>query len=38
MTVAKVQAMINWWTFNGHINIDLLEKVLEAKNGKQNQS
>lgn len=32
MTPTQLQAAQNWWNNNGHFNLDLLIRVLEAKN------
>ena len=32
ITKTQLQAAINWWSKNGHFNIDHLLRVLEAKN------
>jgi len=37
MTLTQLQAARNWWNHNGHFNIDLLIRVLEAKTNLKNQ-
>lgn len=32
MTLTQLKAAQKWWNNNGHFNLDLLLKILEAKN------
>lgn len=32
MTLTQLKVAQNWWNHNGHFNLDLLLKILDAKN------
>jgi len=38
MNLQVTKGMIAWWQENGNINVDLLEKVIDAKNREVKKS